>query len=302
MRPFLPRSAGCYARGRRPVAALLAAALLVAGCTGGERGAPGPTTPPAPAGATTGTTATTAAESPLERAAAVASTYFRARGAYEWDEAAAVATGAAAAFVTHLSVAHLVTARTAPLPERPGVDADLRGARREGDELAVDGTVTVRWSDGGRDRFDGLRFVDVGDDLLLADYANAAGPLSSHLVDGSAVPPGRAGAVEVAVVAVVRLAPGPVVAVTLRLGNGGDVPAVVDDDGVELAPAGGGPPVVAGYRRVVPAAPGGTGYVLAELPADGVPDGGGVLRVTVADDSGRPLGTAALPVPSFAGG
>lgn len=235
----------------------------------------------------------------LEEAAEVATTYFAARGLYDWDAAAAAATGAAARFAEHLGVAHLVAGRTAPLPERPTVEADLAGAERDGSEVAVDGTVTVRWSDGREEAFDGLRFADTGGRLLLADYANPAGPLSDHLVDGHGLDTGRAGAVEVAVVAAVWLAPEPVVAVTVRLGNGGDVPVAVDDGGVSIAPAGGGRPVPAAHHWDVAAPAGADGWALAELVADDLPVDGGRLLVDVAADDGRPLGTASVDLPPF---
>jgi hypothetical protein len=276
---------------------------LAAACSGvGPSGAPTAASPTTAAPATTvapaGSPAPTTTADVLERAASVVTAFFRARGRYDWDAAAEVTTGAAASFVTHLSVAHLLTERTAPLPEVPTVEADLTGVRRSGTEVGVDGEVTLRWSDGATDTFGDLRFADVGGDLLLADYSNGAGPLSGHLVDGSGVDHGTAGEVDVALVAAVWLAPDPVVAVTLRIENGGDDAVGLDEDGVAVVPDGGAP-VGAAYRKQIEAEPGATGWVLAELRGDPLPVDGGELRVAVADGAGRPVGTATLDLPAF---
>jgi hypothetical protein len=184
------------------------------------------------------------------------------------------------------------------------VAVDFTAADRDGADVDVTGRVTVRWSDGGGEEFGGFRFVDAGPDLLLADYANAAGPLSAHLVDGTAVAAAPAGdsGVDVALVAAVWLAPDPVVAVTVRLRNGTDGPVGLAADGVTFTPSpGDGPAVVADYGNGLDAPPGGTGWVLAELRGDPLPTGGGRLEVTVADADGAPLGTAALDLPAFPG-
>lgn len=254
-------------------------------------------------------TGTTGEGDVLGRAASVVTAWFRARGQFDWDRAAEVATGPAAAFATHLSVAHLVAGRTAPLPETPTVAVDFTGLERDGTEVAVEGRVTVRWSDGGGEQFSGFRFADAGGDLLLADYANAAGPLSAHLVDGDDVPAARPAGpdtdagddVAVALVAAVWMAPEPVVALTVRIDNGTDGPVGLDQDGVTFASAG-GPAVAPAYRHAVEAPPGGTGWVLAELRGDPLPTAGGELRVALADVGDQPIGIATVDVPGFAAG